>query len=106
MYSTVRDRSDHQSTNHINHQQPVNVLAHILLIVKLPIIQPFPPQQKTTTTMTTTPAFPYTCELDVTFPTDESAIQTKEVMEVDDEVGNRVVKTLEILDEDSKIMRV
>eukprot|EP00545_Synedropsis_sp_CCMP1620_P002114 CAMPEP_0119004760 /NCGR_PEP_ID=MMETSP1176-20130426/1338_1 /TAXON_ID=265551 /ORGANISM="Synedropsis recta cf, Strain CCMP1620" /LENGTH=98 /DNA_ID=CAMNT_0006956505 /DNA_START=23 /DNA_END=319 /DNA_ORIENTATION=- len=42
-------------------------------------------------------AFPYTCELDVSFPTKESAIRTKEIMCVDEEIGNRVVKTLEIV---------
>eukprot|EP00545_Synedropsis_sp_CCMP1620_P002058 CAMPEP_0119022800 /NCGR_PEP_ID=MMETSP1176-20130426/28763_1 /TAXON_ID=265551 /ORGANISM="Synedropsis recta cf, Strain CCMP1620" /LENGTH=103 /DNA_ID=CAMNT_0006977739 /DNA_START=4 /DNA_END=315 /DNA_ORIENTATION=+ len=47
--------------------------------------------------MTTEKSFPYTCELDVTFPTKESAKRTTDVMCVDEEVGNRVVKTLEIL---------
>lgn len=50
--------------------------------------------------------FPYTCELDVTFPTNESASRTKEVMCVDEEIGNRVEKTLEILSTDSKVLRM
>jgi hypothetical protein len=51
-------------------------------------------------------AFPYQCELEFAFPTPESAERTKRVLEVDEEVGDRVRKTLEIDASSLNVLRV
>ena len=56
--------------------------------------------------MNTLSAFPYACEMIVSFPTVVSANRTKEVMNVDHEPGDRVVKTIEIVPSDLSTMRV
>ena len=40
--------------------------------------------------------FPYTCDVKITLPNERQADIAKKVMEVDEEIGNRARKTLQI----------
>ena len=46
-----------------------------------------------TTTNSTTMEVPHACEIRLAFPTAQHAEQTRRVMEVDQEIGNRVTKS-------------
>jgi hypothetical protein len=50
--------------------------------------------------------YPYACELDIRFPTAQHAKDTMRVMEVDQELGDRVVKTFQLVDEEPAVLRV
>jgi hypothetical protein len=44
--------------------------------------------------------YPYACEIDIAFPTDLIAQQTRDVMQVDKEIGDRVTKTFSLVQPD------
>ncbi|KAI2495126.1 hypothetical protein MHU86_19400 [Fragilaria crotonensis] len=50
--------------------------------------------------------YPYACEINVSFPTAASASRTKNVLIVDQELGNRVVKTMDVLSTDPRTLRI
>lgn len=50
--------------------------------------------------------YPYACDIDVSFPTAASATRTKNVLIVDQELGNRVVKTMDVLSTDPRTLRM
>jgi hypothetical protein len=50
--------------------------------------------------------YPFECDVKISFPSEKQADLTKKVMEVDEEIGNRVKKTLSIDTEDTKCLRV
>ena len=56
--------------------------------------------------MTAHKVYPYTCEIDVSFPTAASAKRTRDVLCVDKELGDRVVKTIIVLPTDPMTMRM
>jgi hypothetical protein len=45
----------------------------------------------------TTMDYPYACEIDISFPTALIAEQTRDVMQVDKELGDRVTKTFSLI---------
>jgi hypothetical protein len=56
--------------------------------------------------MTAHKDYPYACEIEVSFPTAASASRTRDVLRVDKELGNRVVKTIEVYPIDPTTMRM
>ena len=56
--------------------------------------------------MTAHKIYPYTCEIDVSFPTAAGAKRTRDVLSVDKELGDRVVKTIVVLPTDPRTMRM
>eukprot|EP00547_Thalassionema_nitzschioides_P007986 CAMPEP_0194202774 /NCGR_PEP_ID=MMETSP0156-20130528/2712_1 /TAXON_ID=33649 /ORGANISM="Thalassionema nitzschioides, Strain L26-B" /LENGTH=94 /DNA_ID=CAMNT_0038928355 /DNA_START=27 /DNA_END=311 /DNA_ORIENTATION=- len=57
----------------------------------------------TTTIKNQHDAFPYVCQLDISFPTKESAQRTCSVLKVDEEIGNRVQKTISHHDDENMV---
>jgi len=55
-------------------------------------------------------SFPYECDLDITFPTEDHADTVKRAMEVDEEIGDRIKKSFSIVKSSSNdelvVMRV
>jgi len=45
--------------------------------------------------------YPYACEIDIAFPTAALAEQTKQVMQVDKELGDRVTKSFALVPQSS-----
>ena len=54
--------------------------------------------------VTTVIEFPYSCEIDIAFPTTRHAEQAMKVMEVDKEIGKRATKSFCLIppDDDTK----
>mmetsp|Transcript_28377 Transcript_28377/g.66392 ORF Transcript_28377/g.66392 Transcript_28377/m.66392 type:complete len:341 (+) Transcript_28377:74-1096(+) len=50
--------------------------------------------------------YPYACEIEVTFPTPRHAEQTQRVMEVDQEIGDRVRKSFSLCGDDKNVLRI
>ncbi|KAL7574584.1 hypothetical protein ACA910_015934 [Epithemia clementina (nom. ined.)] len=50
--------------------------------------------------------FPYCCDIDVTFPTSRHAEQTMQVMRVDKELGDKVVKSFSLHGEGNRTLRI
>jgi hypothetical protein len=42
-------------------------------------------------------SFPYSCEIELTFPTAHHAAGTMHVLQVDQEIGDRVTKSFQVL---------
>jgi hypothetical protein len=51
----------------------------------------------------TTMDYPYACEIDIAFPTALIAQQTRDVMQVDKELGDRVTKTFSLIQPDGGV---
>jgi hypothetical protein len=51
----------------------------------------------------TTIAYPYACEIDIAFPTALIAQQTRDVLQVDKELGDRVTKTFSLVETDEGV---
>lgn len=51
-------------------------------------------------------SFPYACRIDVTFPTNEQAEQAMQVLQVDREPGDRVLKAFTLVKEGDKDLTV
>ena len=54
----------------------------------------------------TVDAYPYVCDVKISFPTEKQADIALKVMQVDEEVGNRVRKTLSADAGDLKCLKV
>lgn len=50
--------------------------------------------------------FPYVSDIDLRFPTPKQAADVKRVLEVDPELGDRVVKTFHVVQDDECVLRV
>jgi len=61
-------------------------------------------------TATATRSYPYICQVDIAFPTAEHAENTKKVMEVDEEIGDRVQREFSLVQgtdtEELVVMRI
>jgi hypothetical protein len=51
----------------------------------------------------TTMDYPYACEIDIAFPTALIAQQTRDVVQVDKELGDRVTKTFSFVQPDGGV---
>ena len=50
--------------------------------------------------------FPYGCDIDVAFPTSEHAVKTMQVMQVDTEISDKVLKEFSLHGEEQNILRM
>eukprot|EP00527_Entomoneis_sp_CCMP2396_P001754 CAMPEP_0198148444 /NCGR_PEP_ID=MMETSP1443-20131203/41434_1 /TAXON_ID=186043 /ORGANISM="Entomoneis sp., Strain CCMP2396" /LENGTH=102 /DNA_ID=CAMNT_0043813131 /DNA_START=24 /DNA_END=332 /DNA_ORIENTATION=+ len=50
--------------------------------------------------------FPYACDIEIAFPTPRHAEQSMRIMQVDEEIGDRVQKSFSLVGDENEIVRI